>query len=85
MTRVLKKVNMAANQNSRGGTNSGFGGTGQSPFFSQSLGGGLTVDSLSGPLLFTPVPLSPPIEPAVDQRNVSGKKYGLKWPRLKLV
>eukprot|EP00794_Sanderia_malayensis_P001092 gene1092-436_t len=60
---------MAANQNSRGGGNtaSGFGGLGQSPFFNQSLGGSLTVDNLSGPLLFTPVPLSASVEPAEDQ------------------
>ena len=52
---------MAANQNTPGrGSQSNSRATGQSPFFNQSLSGGLTVQNLSGPLLFTPVPLSSP-------------------------
>ena len=55
---------MAANQNTPGrGKQSNVRATGQSPFFNQSLSGGLTVQNLSGPLLFTPVPLSSPTEP----------------------
>ena len=53
---------MAANQNTPGGeSQSSQKAAGQSPFFNQSLGGGLTVQNLSGPLLFTPVPLSSPL------------------------
>ena len=65
---------MAGHQNSRGGNlSSSFSASGQSPFFNQSLSGGLTVDSLSGPLLFTPVPLTASSEPP-QQEHVAGKK-----------
>ena len=61
---------MAANQNTPGrGNQANFRATGQSPFFNQSLGGGLTVQNLSGPLLFTPVPLSSPSETGQPQNN----------------
>ena len=66
---------MAANQNTPArGSQSNSRGTGQSPFFNQSLSGGLTVQSLSGPLLFTPVPLSSPTKTSqsVDE---SGQYY----------
>ncbi|XP_065071105.1 phospholipase DDHD2-like [Rhopilema esculentum] len=56
---------MAANQNNRErGNQPNYGQAGQSPFFNQSLGGGLTVDSLAGPRLFTPIPLSAPANPS---------------------
>lgn len=64
---------MADNQNTPGrGSHPNLLSSGQSPFFNQSLGGGLTVQSLSGPLLFTPVPLSSPSETEQPQNTTTG-------------
>ena len=82
---------MAANQNSRErGNQPNYGQAGQSPFFNQSLHGGLTVDSLAGPRLFTPIPLSAPANPSTPAQgsNAAGKfkvlegrmaGYAVRW------